>query len=405
MQDSQPKKQRDVRLDLFRGLAMLIIIAAHTPENPWNSWIPARFGFSSAAEMFVFCSGIASALAFGRLFERQSFLLGTARVVYRIWQLYWAQLAVFLVVVVMSIWASANLGNGDYISRLYLDWFIAEPASAIPALLTLRYIPNFFDMLPLYMVLLATIPLVMALARIDRRLVFVASIGLWLTVQFTGLNFLARPATDQVWFFNPLAWQLLFFTGFSFGMGWLKAPTFSHRLLMPLAIAFVVLSVPLNFWGFLAAFPGLQALHDALMPNPAPTDLHILRYVHFLAAAYLALCLIEPFRDRLPQMRVLAPVIRIGQQTLAVFLCSVPLSWGLGMAMDVLGRDGLSVAMLNLFGFAMAIAIASIAAWFKSAPWQVKRAAPVGAEVAQPVADQKPHPAERVTATPVALTV
>ncbi|MGL4973722.1 MAG: OpgC domain-containing protein, partial [Bosea sp. (in: a-proteobacteria)] len=150
MQDNQPKKQRDVRLDLFRGLAMLIIIVAHTPGNPWNSWIPARFGFSSAAEMFVFCSGIASALAFGRLFERQGFLLGMARVLYRIWQLYWAQLAVFLVVVTMSVWASTHLGTGNYIAQLYLDWFIAEPATAIPALLTLRYIPNFFDMLPLY---------------------------------------------------------------------------------------------------------------------------------------------------------------------------------------------------------------------------------------------------------------
>ncbi len=405
MQDSQPKKQRDVRLDLFRGLAMLIIIVAHAPGNPWNSWIPARFGFSSAAEMFVFCSGIASALAFGRLFERQGFLLGSARIVFRIWQLYWAQLAVFLVVVAMSIWASMHLGTGDYIAKLYLDWFIAEPATAIPALLTLRYIPNFFDMLPLYMLLLATIPLAMGLARIDRRLVFVVSIGLWLWVQFTGVNFSARPATDQLWFFNPLAWQLLFFTGFSFGMGWLKAPPLRHRVLMPLAIAFIVISVPLNFWGILGAVPDLQALHDVLLPNPAPTDLHVLRYVHFLAVAYLALCLIEPVRAALPQMRALSPVIRIGQQTLAVFLCSVPLSWGLGMAMDVLGHGALTVAALNLLGLAAAVAIATVAAWFKSAPWQARRAAPLVAEAAQPAVAHRSQRTEHDTATPASFPV
>ncbi|MGL4974149.1 MAG: OpgC domain-containing protein, partial [Bosea sp. (in: a-proteobacteria)] len=206
-------------------------------------------------------------------------------------------------------------------------------------------------------------------------------------------------------FFNPLAWQLLFFTGFSFGMGWLRMPPLRHRLLMPLAIAFVAISVPLNFWALLGAFPELQAFHDALMPNPAPTDLHVLRYVHFLALAYLALCLIEPYREQLPQLRMLAPVIRIGQQTLAVFLCSVPLSWGLGMAMDVLGRDGLIVVALNLLGFAIAIAIATVAAWFKSAPWQAKRATLLAAEAAQLVATQRSQPAERVTVPPAGLPV
>ena len=57
---------RDIRLDFFRGLAMFIILIAHTPNNFFTSWIPARFGFSDATEIFVFCSGMASAIAFGR---------------------------------------------------------------------------------------------------------------------------------------------------------------------------------------------------------------------------------------------------------------------------------------------------------------------------------------------------
>ena len=57
-------RPRDLRLDFFRGSAMFIILFAHTPGNPWTLWIPARFGFSDATEMFVFCSGFASALAF-----------------------------------------------------------------------------------------------------------------------------------------------------------------------------------------------------------------------------------------------------------------------------------------------------------------------------------------------------
>ena len=71
---------RDLRLDFFRGIAMFIILMAHTPGNFLTSWIPARWGFSDATEMFVFCSGMASAIAFGGAFQRSGWLLGTARV-------------------------------------------------------------------------------------------------------------------------------------------------------------------------------------------------------------------------------------------------------------------------------------------------------------------------------------
>ena len=79
---------RDPRLDFFRGIAMFIILIAHIPGNKWNSWIPARFGFSDATEIFVFCSGMASAIAFGACYARQGWLMGSARVIFRVWQDY-----------------------------------------------------------------------------------------------------------------------------------------------------------------------------------------------------------------------------------------------------------------------------------------------------------------------------
>ena len=56
---------------------MAIILVAHVPGNPVTEFIPARFGPSDAAEMFVFCSGFASAIAFGGTFRRAGFALGT----------------------------------------------------------------------------------------------------------------------------------------------------------------------------------------------------------------------------------------------------------------------------------------------------------------------------------------
>jgi hypothetical protein len=95
--------KRDPRLDVFRGLAMFIIFIAHTPGNWWVNWIPARFGFSDATEIFVFCSGMASAIAFGAVFERQGLAMGTARILHRAWQVYWAHIGLFLVIVAQNV--------------------------------------------------------------------------------------------------------------------------------------------------------------------------------------------------------------------------------------------------------------------------------------------------------------
>ena len=91
-----PKRRRDLRLDFFRGIAMLIIFIAHVPGNLWTRYIPARFGPSDATEMFVFCSGFASAIAFGGVFLRSGFAVGVLRVLFRSWQIYWAHIALFV---------------------------------------------------------------------------------------------------------------------------------------------------------------------------------------------------------------------------------------------------------------------------------------------------------------------
>ncbi|MGJ8556027.1 MAG: OpgC domain-containing protein, partial [Sulfitobacter geojensis] len=95
---------RDLRLDFFRGLAMFIILIAHTPGNFLTLWIPARWGFSDATEIFVFCSGMASAIAFGGGFDRAGWVLGTARVLFRVWQVYWAHVCLFFATLALTVY-------------------------------------------------------------------------------------------------------------------------------------------------------------------------------------------------------------------------------------------------------------------------------------------------------------
>lgn len=365
---------RDPRLDFFRGLGMFIILIAHVPWNPWAEWIPARFGFSDAADLFVFCSGLASGLAFAPVFIQRGWLLGAARVLHRIWQVYWAHIAGFLVVVAIVAAADSSFGDGRYAQGMRLEPFFADFGSYAPGLLTLRYIPSYFDILPMYLAILAMIPLVMALARLDPRLVLAFVVAAWAMANLGALDLTADPRANREWFFNPFGWQILFFTGFAFTRGWLPSPPRDRRLTVA-AVAIVLLAAPVScqtdficYAGYGMA-PQLGAIHDWLGPAIDKTHVGVLRYAHFTATAYLAYILVGPMGQNL-RGAVVETIRRVGQQTLAVFLTGLVVAPVLGMILDHVGRGIFASALVNGLGIAILIAAARIVAWFKSQPWR-----------------------------------
>ena len=345
---------------------MLIIFVAHVPGNPWFLFIPARFGFSSAAELFVFASGVASGFAFGGVFIRAGFLAGTLRVVHRLWQVYWAHVGLFLTMTAASA-AGLALTGIDYPVLLGLQTFLADPASGVLDFMRLRFIPNFNDILPLYMVLLAMIPLVMGLAAVSPRLALGSSLLLWLVAHVGHLNFPAGNIEQTAWYFSPFAWQMLFFTGFAFARGWLPAVTLARGRLFWLCTACLIISVPLNFWAVLDAFPAIDAFRNLILPEGNQMYLSPLRLLHFLALAYVALVLVEPVRDQLWRARA---IITVGQQSLPSFLASTSLTWVAGMVLDQTGRGLAAASLVNLAGFGAIILTARVAAFFKAPPWQ-----------------------------------
>jgi hypothetical protein len=383
------QKQRDLRLDFFRGLGMFIILIAHITGNPWTLWIPARFGFSDATEMFVFCSGMASALAFGALFSRAGWMMGTVRILHRVWQVYWVHLGVFFVTLFLMLSLNmTGLFPRDEVSALNLNHFLNNTGPNLIGLLTLTYVPNYFDILPMYLVILALIPVMMALARIDARLALAASVVLWIAAT-AGLNLPAElwfvKPSDRPWFFNPFAWQLVFFTGFALMAGWLPAPPV-HRALIWLAVGIVLLSVPFAWGKVFTQFDLLRDIRKSASPMFNKTDFGILRYIHFLALAYLAWVAVGPGGARLRHGgwagKVIALICRVGQQSLAVFAASMVLARVLGAFLKLAGNGPLAALAVNLAGFALIIAVAKIAAYFKSQPWKTAptRTAPPEAE-------------------------
>lgn len=349
---------------------MIIILIAHVPANRWAAWIPARFGPSDAADVFVLCSGIASGIAFGGTFARAGWLMGTARVLNRIWQIYWANLGLFVATLVVVLIAQAYwpVDGRDWIGELALEPILLEPGRAIPAFVTLRWVPPYFEILPIYMVALGLVPVVVALEAVDRRLAAAAVLGLYLAGR-AGLTLPGDPfASGGGWGFNPFAWQLLFFIGFAFGRGWLVVPLGPR--LVRLAAAWVILWIPLAHWAIVPQSELLQAFYEAVLaPAAFKGDEHPVRILHVLALACLALRAVERWPGLLVQAWT-RPVVRIGQQALATFMASMLAARILGFALDHTDRGLLIEAAANLVGIAVLVAVAVVVGWIKSEPWE-----------------------------------
>ncbi len=422
---------RDPRLDIFRGIAMFIILIAHSPGNWFNSYIPARYGWSDAAEVFVFCSGMASAIAFGRIFDRSGWWLGTARVGHRIWQVYWGHIGLFFAIAATmaglanSGWFDAD-GILDFnpLSRPWIMQIFQEDAAAyFFGLMTLTWVPNYFDILPMYIVILMMLPFVMLLHKISPWAVLVVLGGLWLATQlgrteFDGMwladtfglpGLTADPLTERTWFFNPFGWQIVFYTGFAFMRGWIPAPPV-NKWLIGATVVFVVASMPLNKWQWrvpiIAAqqsaaleadigadsIAGLRETRDGRAALRALTDVQpswvksvfdatkhlrqkteegILRYIHLLSLAYLAWAAAGQGGHRLLPRdgglgaaawnRVLRVITKVGQQSLAVFLFSMWFALLMGIAIDVWGEER-SVWFWNDTGIVIVMNIVGAAA-------------------------------------------
>lgn len=409
-----PATIRDPRLDFFRGVAMIIILFAHTPGNFFTSWIPARWGFSDATEMFVFCSGMASAIAFGRTFERAGWGLGSTRVAFRCWQVYWAHIGMFFAIAALMVALNA-LGPFDrnYVGQLNLfpffngvtrdDVLVASSMDQMLGLLSLTYVPNYFDILPMYLVILAMMPFVMAMSRVSPWLTAGVLLLVWFLAQSQLLEALgmgslalslpAEPWSDRQWFFNPFGWQLIFFTGFAFMIGWIPKPPVKAWLIA-LAALVVLANVPLSNVGVRAvnqewfglAFEGNPVIEWRVDNRMwiTKSDFGLFRFIQFLALAYLSWVIVGEggkyliakgtgFGSRAWDF-VVRQLMKIGSQSLAIFVFSMILARLNGFWLDQWGRDVTwHTVFVNLFGVGLLLAVAYGVGWIKSQPWRVKR--------------------------------
>lgn len=368
--NAEKAKLRDFRLDFFRGAALLIIFVSHMPDNWLAQFKPGAFGFSDSADIFVFVSGYAAALAYSRIFRRASFPVATARVVKRVLELYACNLGLFFIVATLCAAGNRFLQTEiNYIDLLNFTYFFEHTQECLLGLFSIRYVPNYFDILTMYMAVLSIMPLLMLLSRVHKALAIAVSLSLYLSVPVFKLELPAELAFERPWFFNPFAWQMLFYTGFAFSTGWIKPPSV-HRRLTVICCVYTLLSIPLSYFPVYSNFEWLDNIRIYLQPFVDKTNLGILRYVHFLCLAYLAVAVLKG-KEHLLHGKAAVVIVKTGQQALPVFLTGIAMSFMGGMALDVWGRSIPKNIAVNAAGMILLILTAYVVAWFKSQPWRL----------------------------------
>lgn len=358
---------RDLRLDLFRGLALVFIFVNHIPENAL-SWASNRYyGFSDATEIFVFISGYSAALAYGGVMARRGFLPAAAHVARRIWQIYVAHIFVFVLFVAQIAYVATGFNNPLYAEEMGIAAFLGEPHVVVVQALTLRFKPVNMDILPLYIVLLAAFPVVLWMLRRFALPTLLASVALYVAAARFGWNLPAFPG-HRVWVFNPFCWQFLFVIGAFLGLhhgerifGRLNKAVFLPPALLYLAFSFAVVMT----WNVPAWEVYLPNWLERLMYPVNKTNLDILRLLHFAALAYVTVILVKPESNFL-HAPVLRPLVLMGQHSLHVFCAGVLLSFVAHFAISEFADTLIKELAVNAVGLGAMVLLALLIAWYRA---------------------------------------
>jgi len=162
-----------------------------------------------------------------------------------------------------------------------------------------------------------------------------------------------------------------------------RAPRAAGPLVLTGAGAVLILTAPYAYIDEIKAIaPALDAWLLQVIPIVPGDKMGLVQIAHLMALIILVWAVIGPrARSWVTWTGFLktVPVIRkVGTQSLAVFMVSIPLANFDGFLLDLIGRDVWTRLAVNSFGCAVLIGVAYGVGWFKGHPWrrEVKAAAP-----------------------------
>ena len=360
-----PANERELRIDLFRGLALWLIFIDHLSPDVL-SWFTIRtYGFSDAAEIFIFISGYTAALVYGRAMFEFGFLVATARIMRRVWQIYLAHVFLFTVFLAEIYFLATRVESAFYSEEMGVVEFFKQPGETLVQALLLRFRPLNMDVLPLYIVLMAFLPLILWLIKLRADIALALSVVLYAITWRFDLHLMAYP--NGFWSFNPFAWQLLFVFGAWCALGGSRrmSRVLSSPITLWVSIAYVFVAFCVTMtWYFPQLDHVLPRRIEQWMYPIDKTDLDVLRFAHFLALAAITVHFVPKGWPALksPWLR---PLILCGQHSLEIFCLGVFLAFaGYFLLAEISGGIGLHF-LVAIIGLLIMSAVAWLTSWHK----------------------------------------
>jgi hypothetical protein len=348
------RSPRDPRLDVFRGLALVMIFVNHVPGTIYERLTNRNFGMSDAAEGFVLMSGVAAGIAYSPAFRTSPFWPGVARVWHRAWTLYLVH--IMMTSAALAIAAAAALWFGAT-TRLYvneMNVFFEKPLAVLVGLPLLTHQFGYTNILPMYAALLVATPALLWLAWRQPVLLMAGSALLWLATGLREWNLPNFPNPGG-WFFNPFAWQAIFVVGLMIGVRMRQG-----RRLVPVRRSFQWVAGGVLLLALVwVRIPSVAEVlnHGMWMMNQAGADRFFTitdktyvtwpRLIHILALAYLLSSL--NWVRTAAQSPAAAPLAILGRNALPVFALGTLLALSAQAVKDV-APTGLAVDTALILG-------------------------------------------------------
>lgn len=349
---------RDGRIDAFRGLALVFILIDHIPGNVLAGFTLQNLAFADAAEVLVLLAGISAAAGAARRVRNGAASSLVSWSLQRAAKLYLAHIAI--VTITLAAFAAAALAsrNGALMAVFERDILSVGAAQAVIGLLTLQFQPDYLNILPLYICFIAALPQLMAGVKRAPAATLTASAVLWWITGNTGINL---PSTTHAtgWYFNPLAWQLLFVVGL---VGWtyreqihtwITSP-FVRNVATVVAIAALCAKAP---WAQLPAFAHLQFDMGWLVDPASKTILALPRLINILALAVLVYSVV-PASSKWLERRAGSWLGLLGRHALPVYLTSALFDAFTTVSRLAGARGAIYQVIANSLGLALVTALA-----------------------------------------------
>ena len=355
---------RIAAVDFARGLVLVAMTIDHLPGNLLEHFTPRNFALSDSAEAFVFLSG----LPIGLVYYRRTLAAGLTPVAHsclkraaRLYGVHLLMTAGALAIFLVAYWLSDF--NDALIAPHGRAVVIHEPLRGALGVALLSHQLGYFNILPLYVMLMAAAPAILALARFSPTAALAAALGAYGAVKWLGIDLPNWPEPGG-WFFNPLAWQLVFTLGVLAGVRWGEKPLRRSPIVQTLCLAVAAAGALIVTDGF-GLLPGLRD-HAFVVLDIGKQDLGAARLVNFLALAYVLAT--TPLLGVLARTSAGEAVQSLGRRSLPVFAVS-SLLCALGQAAGgiLTGTENYYVARAIEFGYTLASigALIVLASWLE----------------------------------------